>query len=262
MFFLFGTKHLIILAVCLALITGLVIAGRRLPLKKWYRFLLVIGIISETLKVFSYIIANEKLYGGYLPKTDLPFQLCSIQLIFIAILNFTKNEKLHRVLLSFMLPTCLVGGASALLLPTSSSLSMPVITVQYFLFHCAIVAFAIHLYQAKEIRWEKKDYVHALAFLAVMALIAVYLNSIVFDVVDYTNADGVREVSYVSRVNFMYVVDPPVSGLPFLNKDHGWLVYIAHFACTAVFAVTACFIPALLRKKAPAAETTAAEAAF
>ena len=52
-----------------------------------------IGIISEIIKVVYYIVRNESTHGGYLPKTDLPFHLCSIQIIFLAILHYSKNEK-------------------------------------------------------------------------------------------------------------------------------------------------------------------------
>ncbi|MBR5743643.1 MAG: hypothetical protein IKX85_07525, partial [Clostridia bacterium] len=59
--------------------------------------------------------------------------------------------------------------------------------------------------------------------------------------------DGRKLVSYVSRVNFMYVADPPVGGLPFLNKDHGWLVYFLHLSFTGVAAVTLCYLGPILK---------------
>ncbi len=246
---MFGTKHLIILAVCVAAGTVMCIFLRKLDLKKWFRLLLYVGIVSETIKIFSFILANENTYGGYLPKTDLPFHLCSIQLIFIALLNFSKSEKLKRTLMAFMVPSCLVGGLAAILIPTSSSLSMPFVTFQYFTYHTVLVVYAICLLlKSKEINWTFEDYTAALKMLGLIALIAVYINSLTYDVVEYTVEGGEKTVSYVSRVNFMYVVDPPVSGLPFLNKDHGWLVYIAHLAFTAVFAVTACYVKPIIDK--------------
>ena len=68
---------------------------------------------------------------------------------------------------------------------------------------------------------------------------AMYINSILYD--------------GVSNINFMYVASPPMGGLPFLNEDHGWLVYIAHYGCLVLLCVTACYIKpivkALSRKK-------------
>jgi uncharacterized membrane protein YwaF len=244
---MFGTKHIILIIACVAACTLMCVFLRKLSLKKWFRLLMYVGIVSETIKVFYYILANESLYGGYLPKTDLPFHLCSVQLIFIALLNFTKSEKLHRTLMSFMLPTCLVGGFAAILIPTSSSLNSPLITFQYFTYHTAIVAFAVCLLlKSKEIGWTVKDYTTALKMLAFMGFLAFYVNSMVYDVVELTQEGGEKVVSYVSRVNFMYVVDPPKEGLPFLNKDHGWLVYFMHLASTGIIAVTLCYIKPII----------------
>ncbi|MCR5809346.1 MAG: YwaF family protein [Clostridiales bacterium] len=245
---MFGTKHIILIAACVAVGVLLCVFLRKTELKKWFRLLMYVGIVSETIKVFYYILSNEATYGGYLPKTDLPFHLCSIQLIFIALLNFTKSEKLHRTLMAFMIPSCLVGGAAAILIPTSSALGSPVISFQYFTYHTVIVAFAVCLLlKSKEIGWMVKDYSAALKMLAFMGFIAIYINSLAYDVVEYSVVDGVKNVSFVNRVNFMYVVDPPVSGLPFLNKDHGWLVYFMHLAATGVIAVTLCFIKPIIK---------------
>jgi uncharacterized membrane protein YwaF len=245
---MFSTKHIILLVACAAVCAILCVFLRKLSLKKWFRLLMYVGIVSETIKVLYYILDNEKLYGGYLPKTDLPFHLCSVQLIFIAILNFTKSEKLHRVLMAFMLPTCLVGGFAAILIPTSSSLNSPIITFQYFTYHTVIVAYAICLLlKSREIGWTVKDYTTALKMLAFMGFLAIYVNSMVYDVVNYEVAEtGEKTVEFVRRVNFMYVVDPPMEGLPFLNKDHGWLVYFAHLAGTGIIAVTLCYIKPII----------------
>ena len=245
---MFSLKHILLIAACTAVCALMCVLLRRLELKKWYRLLLYVGIVSETIKVFSFILENEKVYGGYLPKTDLPFHLCSVQIIFIALLNFTKSEKLHRTLTAFMLPTCLVGGLAAILIPTYSSLNMPVVTFQYFTYHTVLVAYAVCLLlKSKEIGWTVKDYATALKMLAFMGFIAIYANSMIYDVVEYTVENGEKAVSYVTRVNFMYVADPPVSGLPFLNKDHGWLVYFCHLACTGVIAVTLCYIGPIVK---------------
>ena len=244
---MFGTKHIILLAACVLAGALLFVLFRKLELKKWFRLLMYVGIVSETIKVFYFILANEKTYGGYLPKTDLPFHLCSVQLIFIALLNFTKSEKLHRALIAFMVPSCLVGGLAAILIPTSSSLGSPVVTFQYFTYHTILVVYAVCLLANQEIGWTVRDYTTALKMLAFMGFVAVYINSMTYDVVEYAVEDGEKIVNYVSRVNFMYVVDPPVSGLPFLNKEHGWLVYIIHLAATGVLAVTLCYMKPIVK---------------
>lgn len=227
---MFGTKHIIVLAVCAVYIAAMLalLAKKRPPLRLVIRALFAIGVISETLKVFTYIVINEETYGGYLPKTDLPFHLCSVQIIFMLITVLTENEKIKGVLRAFMLPTCLIGGIAAMLLPTSSSISNSVITVQYFLYHSSIVIYAVYLYMTDEVHFTLRDWRNALLMLLAFFFIAIYLNSWVND--------------YEHNINFMYVVNPPVENLPYLNKNHGWLVYMIHYAALAFFAVTMCYI--------------------
>jgi uncharacterized membrane protein YwaF len=230
----FGTKHFILLAISAALVVGLYILSRRISFEKICRILLYTGITSEIIKIFYYISANEETHGGILPKTDLPFHLCSIQIIFIAIINFSKNEKLKRFILSFMFPSCLVGGAAALLLPTASSLNgMWIITAQYFLFHIAIMILALNIATHKDLRLNVGDYFNCLKFLLMIMFFAFYINSMVYD--------------GKSNINFMYVAGPPMSGLPYLNEDHGWLVYIIHYAFLVIFAVTACYASPIIK---------------
>ncbi len=236
---IFGTKHLIILAISLVILVLGTLLARKWTLEKLAKRLLVIGLISEFIKVFYYIIANEAVYGGILPKTDLPFHLCSIQILFLAVLVYSKNEKFKELLLSFMIPSCLFGGIAALLIATSSSLNGGwILTVQYFSYHVAISIFALVLLTGNVLRLTVRHYVNCLKFLMVLMLFAVYINSILYD--------------GVSNINFMYVASPPQSGLPFLNEDHGWLVYIVHYAILVIFCVTLCYskpIFAAIRQK-------------
>ncbi len=228
----FDIIHIFIIIISIVLLSLTIIFRNKLKLEKLQKILLFIGIITEIIKVFSYIIINEDNLGGYLPKTDLPFHLCSMQIILLLILNFTKNDKLKHLIYGFMLPTCLVGGFAAILLPTSSAKSFVAIFIQYFVYHISIVCFAAYLLTSKEIKFELKDYFNTLLCLVGVLLIAIYINSILND--------------YISNINFMYVVNPPVDGLPLLNKDHGWFVYILTYALVCVFAVTLCFIKPII----------------
>jgi len=237
---LFHFKHLIILLVCtLFIVFGTMYSLKKLKIKEMHRFLLIVGIISESIKVFTYILLNEETLGGYLPKTDLPFHLCSIQLIFIGILNFSDNEKTKHFLHSFMIPTCLVGGIAALLLATSSSRNNNIIMIQYFLYHSSIIIFALYLLLNKDIEFTFKDYTNTICFLFLIFFVAIYINSILY----YKNDDGT-----FANINFMYVVNPPESGLPYLNKNHGWGVYIVHYAFLAITVISLIYIKPIINK--------------
>lgn len=244
---LFGSKHLILIGISLAVIVLCTVLTRKWTLEQLCKVLFPIGIVSELIKVFYYIIANEATYGGILPKTDLPFHLCSIQILFVAILRFSGSDKVRRVLYSFMLPSCLFGGLAAIAIATGSSLNgMPILSVQYFGYHSALVVFALQLLRSKQWQRDISDYFNCLKFLGVLMFAAFYINSMLYD--------------GSANVNFMYVVSPPASGLPFLNEDHGWLVYIVHYAALVLVCVTGCYAGPILRalKRKPA-ETPAAQ---
>lgn len=226
---LFGTKHLILIGVCVIFIVAAYFLARKWSLEKLTKYLFTIGVISELIKVFYYILANEAEYGGILPKTDLPFHLCSIQILFIAIVRFVPSQKIKEPLLSFMIPSCLLGGIAAILIATGSSLNgMPILSLQYFGYHSAIVIFALILLTSGTMKLTVKHYVNCLKFLVGLMLFAIYINSMLYDGND--------------KINFMYVASPPQAGLPWLNEDQGWLVYITRYAILVVGCVTLCYI--------------------
>jgi uncharacterized membrane protein YwaF len=217
-----------LVAALIIMILG-VLAVRKWPLEKLAKRLLAVGVVSEFIKVFYYTIANEATHGGILPKTDLPFHLCSIQILFIFMVVYANNQKLKELLLSFMIPSCLFGGIAALLIPTVSSLNGGwILSLQYFGYHVAIVIFAITLLGGKQLELTFRHYVNCIKFLMGLMLFAVYINSILYD--------------GVSNINFMYVASPPKSGLPFLTEKYGWAVYVAHYISLIIFCVTLCYI--------------------
>ena len=206
---IFGTKHLILMAICAAAIVLGYLVSRKWDLEKLTKYMFTIGVISELIKVFYYIIANEAVYGGILPKTDLPFHLCSIQILFVAIARFINSQKIKELLLSFMIPSCLFGGIAAILIATTSSLNgMPILSLQYFGYHSAIVIFALVLLTSGVLQLTIRHYVNCLKFLVGLMLFAIYMNSILYD--------------GNPNINFMYVASPPQAGLPWLNEDQGW----------------------------------------
>jgi hypothetical integral membrane protein (TIGR02206 family) len=230
---LFGYKHIIILIACIIVIILSYLLIRKQKLEKVVLGMLIIGIISETIKVIYYIVRNEATHGGYLPKSDLPFHLCSIQIIFITILHYSKNEKLKRLLMSFMLPSCLIGGIAALLIPTHSARNgMWIISLQYFGYHVAISTFALYLLTNKDIKWTVKDLVNSFKLLGLFGLISIYINSML--------NDGSGDI------NFMYTVKPPQDGLPYLNLDQGWFMYILKYALLAVVAIIGTYIKPII----------------
>lgn len=226
---LFGTKHIILIIASLILVAIGYIFARRLKFENMVKIMLAVGLISETVKIFYYIIQNEETHGGILPKTDLPFHLCSIQILFIVYLNFSKNERIKRLLTSFMMPSCLIGGLAALLIATDSSRNgMFIITAQYFIYHVSIMIFALYLATSRDFAPTLGGYFDCLKVLLVLMFFSIYINSMLYD--------------GESNINFMYVAGPPQDNLPYLNDDGGWLSYIIKYAALVLVSVTLFYI--------------------
>lgn len=251
---MFGTLHIIALCASIVFIVLATWLTLKLPFEKVARLMLVIGLIAELIKLFAYTLMNEKALGGYLPKTDLPLHLCSFQVIFMAVLVFAKNENLKRVIRSFMLPTCLIGGLAAILIPTSSSVgSLNVITFEYFGYHAAIMVFALRMLIGRDVEFTVRDYASCLTVLLLTMFCAMYINSILYNgtadtnfIYEVTDGEHIGRVQ-LTVINFMYTADPPVSGLPFLNEDHGWAVYIAHYMCLCLLSITLLYLGPIIR---------------
>ena len=248
---LFGAKHFLFVGISLVLIVLLFLFLKKKSFKTVCAVLFYCGLVSELIKIFYFSHINADEMGGILPKTDLPFHLCSIQLIFITILYLFKNEKLNRFLLSFMRPSCLFGGIAAILIATDSSRNGGwIITTQYFGYHILLVVFALYLYANKEMKFTVKDYFNCLKFLVVLMFFAFYINSMLYEV-----GGGVD-------VNFMYVISPPQPGLPYLNENQGWFVYVLKYALLILVCITLSYIVPIVNalkeqfaKKTPAEES-------
>lgn len=258
---MFSTLHILVLTISAILLAVGTYFAQKLSFETVAKIMLGIGFVSEFLKVFAYILMNEDDLGGFLPKTDLPFHLCSIQITLLVVLNLAKSENTKRILRSFMLPTCLVGGLAAILIPTSSSIdSLNILTFQYFGYHVAIMIFALRMLLGKDIRFTIRDYGTCLLLLCFTLFAAVYINSILYNGIgdtnffyEVTNGEHVGRIQ-LTNVNFMYVVGPPVSGLPFLNENYGWGVYMVHYLFVCLTAVSLVYIKPIFqvfKKKKP-----------
>jgi len=192
-----------------------------------------IAVLSELTKVFY--LVDEFPNGFYLQQGYLPFNLCSIQIIFIFIITFSTSTKIKNPLIAFMYPTMLGGALMAMLIPTSSVDHgfISAISFQFWIFHAMLMFLALYMIITKPIKFSIKSYFTALILLAFALVMSIYINSIV----------GGSDV----YANFFFVARPPMDGLPILNLEHGWHVYILHLVWLGVLLVSLAYIPVFLK---------------
>ncbi len=221
---MFTTPHFIWLAISVVIIVGMFLIKNKfnLSFNAILNIMLVMSIASEVTKILCNMMdAPGGRTGKILDPGDLPFHLCSIQIFLMFILKFfIKTESGKQKMLAFMCPTMIIGAVIALFIPTVGVEFTVVQVYQYFIYHAFLIFFASYILKEKLVDWQWSDYPRNLAFLGGFALLCMWINSALSGV--------------LPRVNFMYLVRPPMENLPILNLDNGWAVYFITLLILAV----------------------------
>lgn len=208
---MFTPLHFIWLFIVLVIVLTFVILNKKFKFSfdTLLNILLSTMLLSEMTKILCNMNTLEN--GTYLDPGSLPFHLCSVQIFLaVALKIFVKKEKTKNVILSFMVPTMIVGAIPALLIPTEGvAFNETPQIYEYFIYHAVIMAFGICIIQNKEVVFDGKALVRNLIFLSSLALVALWINSIL----------------QIYETNFFYLAKPPMDNLPLLNTNNGWGVY-------------------------------------
>ncbi len=231
---MFELTHLIWLFISVLLIFSLTYASLKFKwsYEKVLTIMCIISSLSEVIKIFNNMNLGYN-DGRYLDVGSLPFHLCTIQIFFFFILKFNKTEKVKDKILGFMLPTSMLGASLALLIPTCGSRFDEIQPYQYFIFHAALIFFSIYILKIKNVKITKKTYFRNVAYLLVLFIFEIWINSIL----SFGNA------------NFLYVSRPPMSGLPILNLNHGWYIYIIHLIMVGLTLITLWHLPFIIKER-------------
>ena len=224
---MFTLNHFIWLAISAAVAAAYFFWGKKHTEMQVLNVMCGVAIASEVVKIFCMTEFNGT--RAVIDSGILPFHLCSIQIFMVLILRFGKNEKLREFLYALSYPAAIVGAMLSLLIPTEGVAFNEVHPYQYFLYHAFLVGFGYWTFYARKHIFTKKSVLQALIGLLLCAWLAFYVNAL-------------------SGENFMFIVEPPLENLPYLNVDHGWGVYFAHLICAAGVGLVLPYLPVLLRK--------------
>lgn len=231
---MFTQNHFIWLGACALLIAAATVVSVRLRLSS-RRVTVIFGVIcalSEVSKDMLSMIPSE--FGGsVLDPTDIPLHLCSLVIFAILIALVTRNEELRGKLISAVTVIGLVAPELAMLIPTLGVSFANPQCYQYFIYHAALLWFALHHVITGQADLGKRAYVRNIASLSVLIFIMLYINSALA----------------VYGVNYFFLRKPPVDGLPIINLDHGWHCYFATLLVIAYGAVTLIQLPFMLRER-------------
>ncbi len=188
------------------------------------------------LKLFHVALSmKESEHGGYIiNQTQLSFHLCSIMIYTIIFVNVIKNEKVIKVLKSFMVPCLFIGALMALLIPTEGVDFATPRVWQYMLIHGVLVFYGIYLAAVERVDLSFKAYFNNLKLLVCITAVAFLMNSVLEQY----------------KTNFLFLRVPPMDNLPLLNLNNGWYVYfitVVIIACVLMLLVQLPFM--LLNKR-------------
>ena len=177
---------------------------------------------------------DRVLTGKY---TALPAFVAIMALVFY--LTFAKDSPQKRKVMSFFVPTALLGGIMAMLIPTDGVDFRDPLAYQCFVFHGGLVWLALYFIRTRQVDMGRRAYGRNLLILLGLAGLMIYVNGALF-------AYG---------TNFMFLTRPPMEGLPILNLNHGWYGYFLSLSALAVALMTLVHLPFMLAERKEKART-------
>ncbi len=253
---MFSWQHFVWLFISLILIVFFLVLYRkkRPHFNKVLNYCLVVCFLSEFTKVFSTIemvpSADGSIIYPYIPMNHLPLHLCSIQILMIVYVRFTKNEHMKDNLLAFMYPGCILGALAALAMPSIFSTSIRVdqafthpMAYQFFLYHTMLIILGFIIAWSGEVDWSWKDWRNCLIIIAIMGFVSLYVNSMF---AQPTYVDGVlQHVDFWP--NFFFTYQNPL-GIK-LTKLWQWHVYLVILCSVVAILTFICYYPVIRNNK-------------
>lgn len=229
---MFSWQHILLLFIFLAIpITLSILLAKKKVNLKWILYVcLGICFLSEVTRICFF--TRETPDGFYMFKNTIPLQLCSVQVIIIAIMALTKNENIKKNLIAFFIPTALMGAVMALIIPSNLIAYGPwhVINFQYFIYHSMLIFLALFLYITNFKKLNIKSYITCLTLMGLFFMGSIFVNAMFQE----------------GGVNFFYTAKPPVNGLPLLNLNHGWYLYIFNIIWIGALLITLTYLPIII----------------
>ncbi len=198
----------------------------------------IVAVLSELTKIFAHIRGlNNSLdttAGGYIRPVALPFHLCSILIFVIFYMAISDNKERIEKCKSFLVPIGIFGGSLALILATSGIEFNKPQPYQSFIYHAALLWYAIYLLKTKQVSLNTKDFIRNVVVLFSLSIVMIWIN-------------GALQI--YETVNFFFVCKPPVDGLPFLNLKHGWHVYYINLCITGLVLEFIIHLPGIIKDR-------------
>lgn len=182
---MFGSKHLMGLAIGLVFVGLLFFISERYLKKNRRTMLIVVTILFYVLEAakIGYIMSGN---GWSYPMNHLPFHLCSLPLYLMPLLLFVKNETLLQYVKPALVAGLLFGGIIAMLYPTNIigngesffPIGENVLEWISFLYHPLMIFTAVYVIYTGIYRIKFENFYKAFPIIIIYMLMAMVVNSL------------------------------------------------------------------------------------
>ena len=240
---MFSVDHFVWIGISLFFTGILLFLSRKFKLsfKTATYILLAIYIASEIIKIIlQFEIIDGKLIfvfnAGY-----LPFQICSITLFFVGYLAFSKNQKGIEIVKSFVVEVMLIAAPMALVISTCfhpEHVAYPFASFKYleiyrfYIYHFAMIAYGLYLVTTKQVKMGFKAWWQSYIIFVILLLNSFWINAL------FSKKDP----------NFMFTTKPPTSGIPLVNLNHGYFVFLVHYFLVIAIGTFLLQLPAIIKQ--------------
>ena len=199
-FKMFGFEHLVVISIICVLINITMFVVARIKKEKAIRIIKVFGIIVPCLELC--FTAWMYMCGVHNIINLLPLHICALQMFFVPLSVFMKND----VLRDYVYLTAIVGGIFGIVFPSGIANYYPIISfraIETFLFHYLILIIPILMIRIKEHRPNIKNYVNVM--IVVMLLVDF---TFIIDTAFGQNYMFLREGAEVGFIEKVYGISP------------------------------------------------------
>ncbi len=261
-----GHIFFILISLCLTLAGSLLHRKWNPPLERMLKICLITGSVFEIIKAFSVmkmipvvepvvekgslIYRETGTYAPYIEAEDLPFELCSLQLVFIFAALITTNPVWRRRLYAVIYGMALIGGLLAIFLSyiaplydsTRSFLLSPR-AWEFYLYHSMLLVLAVAIARDPRCGLCFGDWRWLWITCAFLAFLSHYVNSIMS--VPVYRGEELAGLTY--SVNFLSSSRNPL-GILMSEKWHVML-YLFLRGILATISMWIIYLPFLRKRK-------------
>lgn len=229
---LFKSNHIILILFCIVFIVVYLILNKKFnfSFKSNLTFIYFVVLINEIVKIIIGMKPNEQGVMYYDPEF-LPFHLCGFQFFLItALMFFVKKDETKQKILGFMSPSMCIGALVALFVPSDGTALNDIQVYRYFIYHAALIAFGFYIVLFNHVKLTIKVYLRNLMYIGAFAMLCSWLNGVLS----------------IYNVNYLFLSKPPMEGLPILNTNNGYWVYLITLISIAFTLLTLFHLPFII----------------